>query len=464
MSIKALTIHPDVGSNVTVEAGQPIRGIVKLTLSKPVPDIRVSVAFHGEKEATWLENDDPTRPYTLSPKPMISEAVTVFDSTVKGKGGILPAGTHTLPFVIQTERMGIRKLNLRNLPPTYTYDGSAGSNVEKAYGGSASIRYSLRASASHSAGFLTSKRVSTTTNVEVIVTQPGRASRLLFPFPFVTGNVVAPGSPRRELWPIALRTVDSGEVRWNLSMSRRACLPGDGIECVVIAQSVVKKSIARVTLSLRETTTFQTMLQVVNLSNPATRELHAVREHNWSTGLSPEMSSAPIVRSMNLQVPRDAAPTMRTQILGNTHVVRLVVELDGEERPCTVVEVPLDIVMPDSGNGGREFVPELARDDSLEFTKNRLIKKKAMKERADSALGDIEDPSSQEGEGKENVVKHMEVDEGEGGMERSENEIKVALLGETPSVIQGRFKALYAYLPNRPDEIAVGENDVVQIR
>ena len=67
MSIKALSIHPEVGgSNVTVEAGQPIKGMVKLTLSKPVPDIRVTVTFYGEKQATWLEDGDPARPYTVS--------------------------------------------------------------------------------------------------------------------------------------------------------------------------------------------------------------------------------------------------------------------------------------------------------------------------------------------------------------------------------------------------------------
>ncbi|KAJ3047517.1 hypothetical protein HK097_011464 [Rhizophlyctis rosea] len=467
MSIKALSIHPEVGGpNITVEAGQPIKGMVKLTLSKPVPDIRVTVTFYGEKQATWLEDGDPARPYTVSPKPLITEATTIFDSTVKGKGGVLPAGAHMLPFTIQTESIGFRKVNLNTFPPTYTYDGSAGSDVEKAYGGSANIRYSLRCAASYTSGFITSKRVTTTATTDLFVSQAGRAKRLLYPFPFVTGNVVAPGSPRKEMWPIALRSVDSGEVRWNLSMSRRACLPGDNIECVVIAQSIVKKAIARVTLSLRETTVYATMLQVVHLSNPETRELAVAREHNWSTGLSPDMSSPPIVRTMNLHVPRDCAATLRTQLMSNTHVVRLIIEMEDESEPCTVVEVPLDVVMPDAGKGGREFVPELPREDSLNFTKGQPLSRnpslkslKSLKERADSALGDIEEPLSEDGEDKENG---SEEDEEEGG--KKERGLKIPLLGETPTVIKGRFRALYAYLPNRPDEISVEQGDIVHIR
>ena len=246
-------------------------------------------------------------------------------------------------------------------------------------------------------------------------------------------------------------------------MSRRACLPGDNIECVVIAQSIVKKAIARVTLSLRETTTYVTMLQVVHLSNPETRDLAVAREHNWSTGLSPDMSSPPLVRTVNLHVPRDCAPTLRTQLMSNTHVVRLMIEMEDETQPCTVVEVPLDIVMPDAGKGGREFVPDLPRVDSLNFTKGRPLSRnpslKSLKERADSALGDIEESQSEDGEGKENATEEEE--DGEG---KKEGGLKIPLLGETPTVIKGRFKALYAYYPNRPDEISVEEGDIVHVR
>ncbi|KAJ3280387.1 hypothetical protein HK104_000704 [Borealophlyctis nickersoniae] len=440
--------------HLSVEAGSVLSGMVAISLQSDAKDLRAVVTLCGTEAVHWPDSLR-TGSYTHN-APFVTARTDVYDGRLKGMGGTLPKGTHYIPFTIDTKRVGLRPLNLEDLPHTYRYNAAEGSDIEKGSAGSASIRYWLRGVVSIP-GKLTTNPTYVETTTKLTVVPPLRAKRLGCPFSYLIGNVVAPGSPRTERWPIPLKTLDRRHVRWNLAISRRACLPGDAVDCLVIAQANPGRAIAHVTISLRETTTFSTAThRKVPLSDPPTRVLAAVRE--TSLGYSSGVGDGPILRTIPITIPRDAKATIQTRTLSNIHVLRLSIQLQDEEEPCTVIELPFTIVQPDfDPMTGRVIPPKAIRNESLGWMEQEEKEKEEEDEQLPTLSPSGSETSEGDGSSLDGSLSDSVSSSGSFGAKLP------SIIRSTPSVIRGRFKATYSFVAKKPDEMDMQAGDAVYV-
>ncbi|KAI9105293.1 hypothetical protein DFS34DRAFT_598850 [Phlyctochytrium arcticum] len=463
---------------------------------------------------------------------LVNYTTMAYDSLTKGCGGTLPTGYHRIPIDIDTTQLN--GVDLSRLPPSFCYDATRGSDVEdrgltpklrqakeggkgekdpavaakeeeykaKRKYGQFQLRYTLKCIASWAPNSKLVGRKHKEATVEVLVMTPStdRARLLAFPFPSLIGNIHAPGSPRPDLWVSPHRMIDTGLIRWSLTVPRRSVMAGDVLECVVGlgVPPGDRRVVDSVTVELRERATLDhKKFGLLALSGGAegvlpsaspTRILAAVRETSWGAHNGARSGShEPTIRNLPITIPWDAAPTMQdTKFFRSVVVVRLTIKVrvradasspDQSSDPvtCTKVEVPIHIVAPDI-RLGKSFPPILNRDPAKERADAERLAKITDSEASDqegneeseSAFGTSPSPT---GQVAPLARKYSTSSSSQGSIlsaghasTTSNGGVRSGVIpGVAPDAVVGRFRVLYGYHARHEDELSARPGDIVLV-